>query len=1089
MRWLTGIVVLASALAGPALAQTKLLRFPDIYGDRVVFTYGGDLWLAPVAGGEARRLTSNPGLELFAKFSPDGRSIAFTGQYGGDEQVYVIPVEGGEPKQLTFYPALGPLAERWGYDNQVYGWTRDGGAVLFRSLRDGFALNGSRLFTVPAAGGLPTALPMPHAGAGDFSPDGTRIVYSPLFRDFRTWKRYEGGWAQDLYILNLDGSGSVNITNDVRTDRDPMWIGDKIYFASDRDDYLNLYSYDPASQATRELTHHRGVDARWASDDGEHRIVYELGGVLHVYDVASEEDRALSITVRDDTGRMRPQTVDASDEIEDFAVSPKGERVALSARGEVFSVPVEHGVTRNLTATPGAHEREAAWSPQGDRVAYISDASGEEELYMRAATGAEAPVQLTQGSHTRYEHPVWSPDGRRIALGDAEARILVVDVERRRMAEVANDPGYPAHDYAWSPDSRWLAYSMADPSSFRSLYIWEARTGDTRRVTNELFNEYSPRFSPDGKTLYYLTDRMFAPQIGHFEWNYEVNRSVGIDALVLTADGDNPFAPRNDEAKPAKAEQEATQDGEDSGNEPPAEVRIDFEGLGERVVRAPIEPANIEGLELTPTHILYVSSPPFYYGREPDVPASLEAFAYEDRETFTLVDDVDGYAMTADGSHVIVRKDDGFKRYEVKKGDQEADDVSLADLKTQRIPGVEYAEIFDEVWRRYRDYFYVSNMHGYDWEALKNEYRPLVDYVADRSDLNYVIGDMIAELNVGHAYIAGGDLGLPPRPQTALLGARLELDASSGRYRIAEIYAGQTAEPKYRSPLAEVGVNAAVGDYVLAINGRDLAAPTNPYELLVGAPGSLVELRVADNANGTNARSVLAEPLTGESDLRYLKWVLGNRARVQRATDGRVGYLHLPDMGADGIYEFIKWYYGQIRKQGLIVDVRGNGGGNVSQMVINRLDRKLIFLGYTRGVEDIETYPSAVFVGPMAAIIDEDSASDGDIFPAAFKARGLGPLIGKRTWGGVTGITNHGPLLDGGTVYVPQFGHADANGQWTIEGHGVDPDIEVDNPPEAVMRGEDPQLERAIEEVVRRLAANPGSLPPRPAAPVKTPEN
>jgi tricorn protease len=1082
MRWLTIVAVLTSLLARPALAETRLLRFPDIYGDRVVFTYGGDLWLAPVAGGDARRLTAGPGLELFAKFSPDGRTIAFTGQYGGDEQVYVIPVEGGEPKQLTFYPALGPLAERWGYDNQVYGWTPDGGAVLFRSLRDGYSLLGSRLFTVPANGGLPTALPMPNAGAGAISPDGGRIVYSPLFRDFRTWKRYQGGWAQDLYIFDLDGSASANITNNVRTDRDPMWMGDEIYYASDRDDYLNLYAYDPASRTTRELTHHRGVDARWASDDGDHRIVYELGGVLHVYDVASAEDRALSITVRDDTGRTRPQTVDASGNIEDFTVSPKGERIAITARGEVFSVAVEHGVTRNLTATPGAHEREVAWSPLGDRVAYISDATGEEELYMRSATGAEAPVQLTQGSHTRYEHPVWSPDGQRIALGDAEARILVVEVERRRSTEVANDPGEAAHDYAWSPDSRWLAYSMADPNGFRSLYIWEARTGGTHRVTDELFNEYSPRFSPDGKALYYLTDRMFAPQIGHFEWNYEVDRAVGINALVLEADGENPFAPRNDEAKPAKSKPEEAD--EESA---PAEVRIDFAGLAERVVHAPIEPANIDSFELTPSHILYLSSPPFYYGREPDVPAALEAFAFEDRESFELVKDVDGYAMTADGSHVIVRKDDAFKRYELKKGDQEADDVSLADLKTQRIPAVEYAEVFDEVWRRYRDYFYVPNMHGYDWAALKSVYRPLVDYVADRSDLNYVIGDMIAELSVGHAYIAGGDLGLPPRPKTALLGARFALDEDSGRYRLAEIYAGQAAEPKYRSPLAEVGVDAANGDYVLAINGRPLAAPTNPYELLVGAAGGLVELRVADDANGRNARSVLVEPLTDESDLRYLKWVLGNRARVEEATGGRVGYLHLPDMGAAGIYEFIKWYYGQIRKQGLIIDVRGNGGGNVSQMVINRLDRKLIFLGYARGVDNTDTYPSTVFTGPMAALLDEDSASDGDIFPAAFKARGLGPLIGKRSWGGVTGITDHGPLLDGGAVFVPQYGHADANGQWAIEGHGVDPDIEVDNPPEAVMRGEDPQLERAIAEVVKRLETNPGTLPPRPAAPIKTP--
>jgi tricorn protease len=1088
MRALSSVAVVLSLTllsATPASAQTRLLRFPDIHGDQLVFTYGGDLWVAPVLGGEARRLTSGPGLELFAKFSPDGQRIAFTAQYGGDEQVYVMPVEGGEPTQLTFYPALGPLAERWGYDNQVYGWTPDGSRVLFRSLRDGTGTSGSRLFTVPADGGLPTVLPMPRAGAGAYSPDGSQILYSPLFRDFRSWKRYEGGWAQDLYIFNLDGSSATNVTNSVRTDRDPMWIGDHVYFASDRDDYLNLYSYEPATQTTRQLTHHRGVDARWASDDGDHRIVYELGGELHVYDVATDIDRTIAISVRDDTGRTRTQTVDASGDVEDLAVSPKGERVVIAARGDVFSVAVEHGVTRNLTATPGAHEREVAWSPLGDRIAYISDATGEEELYVRSATGSDAPIQLTQNSQTRYEHPVWSPDGQRIALGDVEARIHVVDVERRRVTEVADDPGYPSHDYAWSPDSRWLAYSMADPTGYRSLYLWEVRSGDSHRITGELFNEQSPRFAPDGKTLYYLTDRMFAPQIGHFEWNYAVNRSVGINALVLAADGPNPFAPRNEEAQPAKpAEDTASGDDDDDAA---VEVRIDFDGLADRVVRAPIEPANIEDFDVTASHIIYQSSPPFYYGRDPDAPASLQAFAFEDREGFELVDDIDGYALSADGAQVIVAKDGSFSRYAISDG-AEPDAISLADLKTQRIPAVEYREIFDEVWRRYRDYFYVSNMHGYDWPALKARFRPLVDYVADRSDLNYVIADMISELSVGHAYIAGGDLELPPRPNTALLGATFALDAASGRYRIAEIYEGQTAEPKYRSPLDEVGVDADPGDYVLAINGRELAAPTNPYELLVGAAGSLVELRIADNAAGANARSVIVEPLTDEGELRYLKWVLGNRARVEAASDGRIGYLHLPDMGADGIYEFIKWYYGQIRKQGLIIDVRGNGGGNVSQMIINRLDRKLIYMGYTRGVENVETYPSAVFVGPMATILNENSASDGDLFPAAFKARGLGPLIGKRSWGGVIGITNHGPLIDGGAVFVPQFGHADANGQWSIEGHGVDPDIEVDNPPEAVMRGEDPQLERAIAEVMQRLATNPGTLPPPPAPPVKTPQ-
>ncbi len=1085
MRLVSCLLIVCALFPAVADAETRLLRYPDIHGDQLVFTHGGDLWLAPVQGGEARRLTSHPGLELFARFSPDGSRIAFTGQYGGDEQVYVIPTTGGQPRQLTYYPAQGPLPARWGYDHQVYGWTPDGESVLFRSMRDGYTLTGTRLFTVAADGGLPVALPMPVAGAGALSPDGKRIVYSPLTRDFRTWKRHEGGWAQDLHIFELDGSASRNITNHVRTDRDPMWIGDRIYFISDRDDFLNLYVYDPATDATEQLTRHVDADARWASDDGRGRIVYEFSGGLRVYDVASGRDRTVAITVADDSTRNRPETVKVDSLIDRFDASPNAKRVALAARGEIFTVPVEHGITRNLTATPGAHEREVAWSPDGERLAWISDATGEEELYVRDHLGREPAVQITDGSSLRYYNPKWSADGKRIAFGDAEARIHVADVERRRVVEVANDGGFPAHDYAWSPDGRWLAYSAADTNGYRSLHVWDATSGRSQRITDELFNEYGPAFSPDGKYLYYLSDRMFSPQIGAIEWNYALDREAGIYALVLAADGEHPFAPRNEEA--VDADNGKDEEKEKNGDEEEAvEVRIDFDGLADRVARVPLEADNLQGLRITGEHIVYVKTPPFVYGRDAGAKPALMAFAFEDRESFKIAEDFNAYEVSSDGKQVIVRHPKEIKRYAVKKGEQKPDTVSLAQLETQRVRADEWAAMFDEAWRRFRDHFYVANMHGYDWQALRERYRPLVEHVSHRSDLNFIIGDMIAELNAGHAYIAGGDLGLPDRPATALLGARLETD-SAGRFRFSKIYEGEREEPKYRSPLAEVGMNVEVGDYLHAINGRPLSPGTNPYALLVGAADGLVELTVSDRADGRDARTVLIEPLASENSVIYLDWVNANRARVSAATDGRVGYLHVPDMGGNGLYEFIKWYYGQIRMEGLIVDVRGNGGGNVSQMLINRLDRNLTFVTYPRGVDHPSTYPSAVFTGPLVGLLDEDSASDGDIFPAAFKARGLGPLIGKRSWGGVIGITNLGPLLDGGQVFVPQFGLTSADGQWTIEGYGVDPDIEVDNPPEAVLRGEDPQLQRAIAEVRRLMATQPAALPAKAPDPVKTP--
>jgi len=1081
----TVIAILLGLLASTAAAETRLLRFPDLHGDKVVFTYAGDLWLANTDGTNVRRLTSHPGQELFARFSPDGRHIAFTGQYDGGEQVYVVPVTGGEPTRLTWYPSEGPLPARWGYDHQVYGWTPDGKAVLFRSVRDGFGLTDSRLYTVRMSGGLPEALPMVISGAGALSPDGDRVLFSPLFRDFRTWKRYEGGWAQDLYVFELDGSGSRNITDHVRTDRDPMWMADGIFFVSDRDDYLNIYAYDAGNDQTRQLTQHQGVDVRWASDDGSHRIVYELDGVLHILDVRSGDDRQLVVSVPADTGFELGEQVKVAEHLESFDVSPNGERVLVAARGEVFSVPVEHGVSRNLTNSAAAHEREVTWSAKGDRVAWISDASGEEEIYVADHLLQSTPKQVTSDSKTRLYSPLFSPDGDKIAHGDSEGRIFVVDSDGRNRRQVADDPGFPQHDFSWSPDSRWLTYSMDNPNGYRSLYIWDSESGRSQRITDEMFSAYNPVFAPGGGQLYFLSDRMFAPQIDLLEWNYANNRSTGVYALMLTAEAENPFAPRNMEGMPEDK-------GEDNDKEDKPEavkVDIEFDGLAARVARAPIDFDNFYGLSATGEHLLFVASPAFFYGRDIEPGQELRAYSIEDREVFSIAKKVDDYALAASGKQVIVSQENTLNRFDVKKDEQEAKKADLDSLTARRVRSLEYAQIFDEVWRRYRDHFYVKNMHGYDWAALRDRYRPLLQYVAHRADLNYLIGEMIAELSVGHAYIAGGDIAATERSSDALLGATFELDSSAGLYRIGATYAGQNEEDKYRSPLTEPGIDASAGDYVLAINGRALTTDINPYSLLKGQGGRLLELTLADDARGKNRRTVLVNPIASENDLLYLKWVERNRDYVTQQTDGKIGYLHIPDMGSSGIYEFTKWFYGQIRKQGMIIDVRGNGGGNVSQMVINRLARSLVFMGYDRGVDNLDTYPNIVFTGPMVSLLNEDSASDGDIFPGAFKALELGPLIGKRSWGGIIGITNLGPLMDGGDVYVPQFATASADGEYVIEGVGVSPDIEVDNPPEAVLRGEDAQLDRAIQEVMQRLQTQPGTLPPRPADPVKTPGN
>ncbi len=1095
-------VVLALFMVCSAQAQTKLLRFPDVHGDKVVFTYGGDLWLASTSGGLATRLTAHPGIEVFGKFSPDGKWIAFTGQYDGDEQVYVIPVTGGIPKQLTFYPARGPLAPRWGYDNQVYGWTNDGKSVIFRSGREYFDLGDSRLYTVPVTGGMPEALPMPKSGAGDLSPDASKLVYSPLFRDFRTWKRYQGGWAQQLYIFDLKTQASEKITDDPHANRDPMWIGSKIFFSSDRDGTNNIFSYDPGSTKTEQLTHSTKWDVRWPSSDHKSQIVYELDGELNIMDSGSGQSRHISIEVPNDGVYMRPAQVLAAEQIEDANLSPKGERALFVARGDVFTAPIEKGSTRNLTNSSNAHDKWARWSPDGSKIAFISDLDGEDEVYLINQDGSSKPEELTRGLQAMLYAPEWAGDGKRLAFSDKDGKLYVLTLDDKKVTQIAKDPVGNLRDYTWSRDGGHLAFTMNNPNSFSSVYIWSVADGQVHRITTDLFDAGDPAWDPDGNYLYYVAAHDFQPEISQIEFNYATDRSFGIFALALRKDTKNPFPPESDEVtiakdgeKAANADKSKTEDKKDEKKDekkeekPKEYIRIDFDGLTGRVTRVPIEGDNYRGLEVTKDYLVYSRGGAPFYGRDSYPPAALILYSFKDRKESTLAENIRGFKVSDDGKKILVRSERDYKLYDAKpEGKANPKTVSTAGLMVDRVPQQEWTEIFNEVWRRYRDFFYVKNMHGYDWEALRKQYAAMVPYVAHRSDLNYVLGEMVSELSTSHSYIEGGDYDMPKRPQIALPGAKLELDHASGRYRIAKIYRGQNEEELYRSPLTEVGVDAREGDYILAIDGEDLTADKNPYQLLRNKANRPVQLTLNSKPSADGARKVSFRPITTERNLIYLDWVNHNREAVAKATNGRVGYIHIPDMGANGIREFIKFYYPQIRKEALVVDVRGNGGGNISRMLIERLRRQLLGTDFSRTSEYTSTYPDAVFYGPKVCLINETSASDGDIFPYMFRQAGLGPLIGKRTWGGVVGITGRGPLLDGGTAFVPEFATASVDGKYVIEGHGVDPDIVVENDPSDVIAGRDSQLERGIAEVMKALEANPKKLPLRPPDPVKTPK-
>ncbi|MDR2345521.1 MAG: PDZ domain-containing protein [Planctomycetaceae bacterium] len=1142
---------------------TKLLRFPDIHRETAVFCCGGDIWKTGISYSdssasysnpseyiEAVRLTAHEGQEVFPKISPDGKWVAFTGQYDGDEQVYVIPISGGIPRQLTFYPAAGPLTPRWGYDNIVYGWTPDGKNILFRSLRDSNHVTElGTLYTVPFEGGLPKKVGMPTAGAGCFSPDGSKIVYSPLFRDFRSWKRYEGGWTQYLLIFDLKTKETTRIDNNPRTEREPIWIENKIYFSSDRTGTMNLFEYDISTKKISQLTNEKIWDVRWASGDQvTKQIIFELAGELVLFNTSTKSMNKLKIKVPHDGLAMRPSRIKVNKNIESYAVAPNEgaakNRVAVIARGDLFVLPIDKGFVKNLTNTSSAHDREAVFSKDGSKIAFISDNAvanlpysqkskrqivsatspdTEDHIYVIDPKGGKNQEPAAANFTGRLDGLNFSPNGKFISVNDCKSKLYIIPLEELDGYKKGEAFEVTAGRYGdtprakWSPCGNYLAYTKLNEHDVSSLYIWNLKTKTETRITDQFFDISEPAWSPNGDFLYYLSVREFAPQISSTEWNFAGNRNAGIFALALRKDVKNLFAPQFDnddddeklKSDNSKSDEKKSEDNESNKNEKdnkkstndpndpndPKETKdpkepkivklteIDFDGLAKRAIRVPIDADNIYGLSVTEKYLVYVKRSAQYYGREPERKPQIVLFDIKERKEKTLVENAGSYAISPDGARLVFNGD-GLKVIEIKP---EAKAVSLPVEKmyVDSVPAEEWAEIYREVWRKFRDYFYVSNMHGYDWQALGEQYNELLPHVAHRSDLNYVIAELISELNVGHAYIQGGDFVLPARPKAGLAGCRFELDEKANLYKISKIYNGENEESKYRSPLREVGVDAKEGDYVLEIDGVMLRGNDNPYRLLQNRVDP-VTLTLNDKPTLEGSRKTTYKPIENEGNLLYLDFVSGCRKKVDEATNGKVGYVHIPDMSAAGAYEFLKWYYPQIRKEGLIVDVRSNGGGNISQWIIIRMNQKLLGTRFGGVDESPDAYPALARHGHQVCLISETSASDGDIFPYYFREAGLGLLIGKRSWGGVVGISPKGQLLDGGMAFVPLNGTNDKEGNWVIEGKGVTPDIEVDNDPKSMIDGKDLQLERGIIEVMKKIQNDPVKWPSYPKPPVKT---
>jgi tricorn protease len=1073
-------------------SEARLMRFPALYGNQVVFTYAGDLYTVSRSGGMARKLTNDEnGYEMFARFSPDGKKIAFTGQYDGNTEVFVIPSEGGIPQRLTYTATLNrdDISDRMGPNNIVMTW-RDDNSIVFRSRKQTFNDFKGQLFVASLKGGLPEELPLPVGGFCSYSPDKSKMAYNRVFREFRTWKYYRGGMADDIWIYDFKSKQIENITNNPAQDIFPMWAGDKVYFCSDRDRTMNLFCYDLKTKETKKVTDFTLYDIKFPSL-GNNAIVFENGGYIYVFDLATQKYEKLAITIADDFITGRSQMKDASRFINSWSIAPDGKRLAFDGRGDVFTVPAKTGITKNLTSTSGVHERDVAWSPDGQFIAYISDKTGEDEIYIQKQDGSEPAIQVTKNADTYKYGPLWSPDSKKLLWSDKMLRLQYAEIDSKAVTVVDQAQDGEFFSFCWSPDSKWISYSRPEHGSVSRIWVYEVSSKDKHPVTDTWYEASEPVFSSDGKYLFFSSDRDFNPTYSRTEWNHSYSDMTKVYFITLQKSTPSPFAPENDEVAVKKEDKAASDDkgdkkdgkkeekkDEKKKDEGKVDVKIDFDGIIDRIIVLPIEAGNYYALNTYDDNVYYIKGG---RGQRP----SMYVFNLKEKKE-SNVGDYNNFDISADGKKMVVSSNGKFGVIDLPRGKSEVRDwVDLSNMKVMVDLKAEWNQIYNESWRQMKYFFYDPHMHGLNWDAIHDKYQPLAGSVNNRNDLNYIIGEMIGELSIGHSYVGGGDKPEPKRIKQGLLGARLSHDPS-GYYKIEKILAGENWTRENRSPLTEVGVDVKEGDYIIAVNGKSTKDMPDIYESLVNTAGIQVELTVNSTASESGTRKTIVIPTDDEAGLYYYNWVMANTKKVSDATNGEVGYIHIPDMGVEGLNEFVKHFYPQMNKRALIIDDRGNGGGNVSPMIIERLNRSMTMIEMSRNTR---AYPGRLEMqwGPKCILIDQYSASDGDLFPYQFKKMKIGKAIGLRTWGGVVGIRGTLPFIDGGSLMRPEFAPYDNEGKnWIIEGHGVDPDIVVDNDPAKEYAGEDQQLNRAIEQMKEELKSWPSKLPDMPPFPDKS---
>ena len=1065
-RNISFVLLLAIAQAGFA-DDTRLLRFPDIHEDRVVFVYAGDLYVAPSSGGTAARLTSHEGLEQFPKFSPDGSQVAYSAEYNGTRQVYVIPSNGGTPRQLTWYNDVGAMPPRGGSDYRVLDWTRDGQHVLVRANRLPWGVRMGRYHLVPANGGDEMPIAIPEGGGGMFSPDGSKVVYTPIDREFRTWKRYRGGRAQDVWIYDLDNNTSEQLTDNPATDHQPVWVGDNIYFTSDRDYTLNLYRYSP--DGSEAVTSHTEFDVLWASA-GPSAVVYENGGWLYRFDPASGESRRLEISVGGDRPATLPRVVEASEFIESADLSPSANRVLITARGDVFSVPAKNGPVRNLTRTPETREIDASWSPDGKHLAYLSDASGEYEIWVRPVGGGDARQVTKDGAIWRFA-PVWSPDSSMLIFGDKKQRLNVVQVDSGRVRVIDSSIYNDITDYSWAPDSRFVTYVKNNELGIGDVWVHSLADKRNHAITSSMTNESEPVFDPQGRYLYFLSSRDQDLQFSSIEFNYMVTNSTRVYAAQLNADQPALFLPKSDEVTVA-SDANGDEDNDESEDEA-VTINIDFDGLEDRVVALQPGGGNYNNLAASPKGPVYVS------GQNGDNKVML--FNLEDEEEVTVLEGVESFSLSGNGEKVLYSASSALGIADLA-AEQDASEgrLELDDMELLVDPTIEWQQMYVDGWRILRDWFYDPNMHGMDWDAIRSKYEPLVKHVAHRADLDYIFGEIAGEMNAGHIYVQSGDQPAVERRNGGLLGAEFKREGDA--YRVSKIFKGETWQAAFYSPLAAPGVDVSVGDYIIAVNGVSTKGAQNFYQLLENTGGDVVTLTVNDRPSARGSRDVMVKTVTSETQLRYLDWVEDRARRVDELSGGRIGYVHLPNTAGDGNRELFKRFMPQMNKDALIIDARYNGGGFIPDRMIELVSRRPLNYWKRRGLEPLAT-PTFSHTGPKATLINGYSSSGGDAFPYYFKKLGLGPLIGTRTWGGLIGISGNPSLADGGSILASTFRFMDTDNEWAVENEGVSPDIEVVDRPELVAAGKDPTLEEAVKVLLEELEKTPPVEVKAPPAP------